>query len=123
MFCEFICSLRSTSPRSAIYLFILFSSFFNRSLILDPQSSILHPRFPVILEVLLIKIAIVLSFDHGSKKLFQSNQRFQVIEFVDRPVPEKLDMGFLFCGHEMPQVECVIIKYKATRMTTPMTQT
>ena len=88
MFCEFICSLRSTSPRSAIYLFLLFSSFFNRSLILDPQSSILHPRFPVILEVLLIKIAIVLSFDHGSKKLFQINQRFQAIEFVDPPVLE-----------------------------------
>ena len=62
-----------------IYLFILFSSFFNRSPILDPRPSILHPRFPVNLEVLLMKIAIVLSFDHGSKKLFQNNQLFQAI--------------------------------------------
>ena len=83
MFCEFICSLWSTSPQSTIYSFLLFSSFFNRSLILDPRSSILHPRFPVVVEVLFIKIAIVLSFDYGSKKLFQSNQSFQAIEFVD----------------------------------------
>ena len=100
-----------------IYLFILFSSFFNRSPILDPRPSILHPRFPVNLEVLLIKIATVLSFDHGSKKLFQSNQRFQAIEFVDPPVSEKPDMRFLFYGHEVLQVECVIVKYKARKNT------
>ena len=35
---------------------------------------------------------------------------------MDRPVPEKLDMGFLFYGHEVLQVECVIVKYKATRI-------
>ena len=40
------------------------------------------------IEVLLIKI--VLFSDHFSNHLFQSNQRFQAIEFVDRPVPEKL---------------------------------
>ena len=68
--------------------------------------SILAPAFPVNLVVLLIKIAIVLFFDHWSNKLFQSNHRFQAIEFVDRPVSEKLDMGFLFYGHEVLQVEC-----------------
>ena len=54
----------------------------------------------------------------ASNPLFQSNQRFQAIEFMDRPVPEKLDMGFLFYGHEVLQVECVIVKYKATRIKT-----
>ena len=39
-------------------------------------------------------------------KLFQNNQRFQAIEFLDQPFPEKLDMGFLFYGHEVLQVEC-----------------
>ena len=50
------------------------------------------------IEVLLIKI--VLFSDHFSNHLFQSNQRFQAIEFVDRPVPEKLDvfLSFLSCG-------------------------
>ena len=28
-------------------------------------------------------------------------------EFLDQPVPKKLDMGFLFYGHEVLQVECV----------------
>ena len=41
------------------------------------------PSVPLI-EVLLIKILLFL--DH----LFQSNQHFQVIEFVDQPIPEKL---------------------------------
>ena len=36
------------------------------------------------------------------------NQHFQVIEFLDQPVPEKLDMGFLFYGQEMLQVECKV---------------
>ena len=31
-------------------------------------------------------------------------------EFMDRPVPEKLDMGSLFYGHEVLQVECEIVK-------------
>ena len=35
-----------------------------------------------------------------------NNQHFQAIEFMDQPVPEKLDMGFLFYGHEVLQVEC-----------------
>ena len=49
------------------------------------------------IEVLLIKI--VLFSDHFSNHLFQSNQRFQAIEFVDRPVQEKLDvfLSFLSC--------------------------
>ena len=115
MFCEIY--LKSAANITTIhdlfiYLFISFSSFFT-----DPRSSILHPRFPVNLEVLLIKIATVLSFDHGSKKLFQSNQRFQAIEFVDPPVSEKPDMRFLFYGHEVLQVECVIVKYKARKNT------
>ena len=33
---------------------------------------------------------ILLFFKHWSIYLFQSNQRFQAIEFVDRPVPIKL---------------------------------
>ena len=45
--------------------------------------------------------------DHWSDQLFQNNQHFQAIEFLDQPVPEKLDMGFLFYGHEVLQVECV----------------
>ena len=95
-----------------IYSFLLFSSFFKPILdplfsITNPWSSILDPDFPVNLEVLLIKI--IVFFDHWSNHLFQSNQRFQAIEFVDRPVPEKLDMGFLFYGHEVLQVECVIV--------------
>ena len=75
--------------------------------ITNPRSSILDPDFPVSLEVLLIKI--IVFFDHWSNHLFQSNQRFQAIEFEDRPVPEKLDMGFLFYEHEVLQVECVIV--------------
>ena len=67
--------------------------------ILDPRSSILDPDFPVNVEVLLIKIVLV--FDHRSNQLFQSNRLFQAIEFVDPPVPEKFDMGFLFYGHEV----------------------
>ena len=55
--------------------------------------------------------------------LFQSNQRFQAIEFVDRHVPEKLDMRFLFYEHEVLSVECVIVKYKATRINTSVTHT
>ena len=39
------------------------------------------------MPVLPIKIPI---FDRGSAHLFQSNQRFQAVEFVDRPVLEKL---------------------------------
>ena len=31
---------------------------------------------------------------------------------MDRPVPDNLDMGYLFYGHEVLQVECVIVKYK-----------
>ena len=30
-------------------------------------------------------------------------------------------MGFLFYGHEVLQVECVIVKYKATRINTSLT--
>ena len=45
----------------------------------------------------------------------QSNQRFQAIEFVDRPVPEKLYMGFIFYGHEVPQVEGDIVGGGATQ--------
>ena len=41
------------------------------------------------IEVVLIKIF-----------FFHLFQRFQAIEFVNRPVPEKLDMGFLLYGHE-----------------------
>ena len=42
---------------------------------------------------------------------------------VNLPVLEKLHMGFLFYGHKVLQVECVIVKYKATRIDTSMTPT
>ena len=47
--------------------------------------------------------------------VFQSNQRFQTIEFADRPVPERLDIfrSFLFYEQKVLQVECVIVKYNA----------
>ena len=44
--------------------------------------------FSLTIEVLLIKIPLFLTIIH----LFQSNQRFQAIRFVDRLVPEKLDI-------------------------------
>ena len=43
-------------------------------------------------EVLLNKTC--LFSHHWGIHLFQSNQRFQAIEFVDQPVPEKLQ---IFC--------------------------
>ena len=49
-----------------------------------------HNRVSLTIEVLLIKI--VLFFDHWSNHLFQSNQRFQTIELVHRPVTEKLNI-------------------------------
>ena len=57
--------------------------------------------------------------------VFQSNQRFQTIEFVDRPVPERLDIfrSFLFYEQEVLQVECATFKYKATRTNTCVTHT
>ena len=42
------------------------------------------------IKVLLMKI--LLFFDHWSYQLFQSNQRFQAIEIVNRPFPEKFDI-------------------------------
>ena len=101
---KFIYSLRPTSP----LVHDLFIHFIFKFFLTDPRSlipSILDPDFPVNLEVLLIKI-IRFFFDHWSDQLFQNNQHFQAIEFLDQPVPEKLDMGFLFYGHEVLQVEC-----------------
>ena len=88
MFCEIYLQSAAhiiTDPRF-IYLFY-FQVLFNRSLI--PDFSILDPRswFPVDLEVLLIKIIIIFFFDHWSDQLFQNNQRFQDIEFLDQPFP------------------------------------
>ena len=53
----------------------------------------------------------------------ERNQHFQAIEFVDRPIPEKLDIfcSFLFWGHEVLQVECVTVKYKVNRINTSVT--
>ena len=121
--------LQSVAHITTIYLFIYFQVFFlNRSLIpdspspiLDPRSSILDPDFPVHLEVLLIKI--VLFFDHRSNHLFQSNQRFQAIEFVDQPVPEKLDMGFLCAASGAASRVRQIVKYKTTRINKSVTDT
>ena len=94
MFCEIHLQSAShitTDPR-VIYL-LNFQVLFNRSSI--PDFSILDPDFPVNLEVLLIKI-ILFIFDHWSDQLlFQNNQHIQAIEFLNKPVPEKLDMGNL----------------------------
>ena len=62
---------------------------------IDSFYFIFFNRSSINLEVLLIKIILFFIFDHWSNDLFKSNQRFQAIEFVDRHVPEKLDMGFL----------------------------
>ena len=102
MFCEIYLPSAAhivTDP-PFIYLFY-FQVLFNRSSI--PYSSILDPDFPVHLEVLLIKIFF---FNHWSDQLFQNNQHFQATEFLDQTAPQKLDMGFLFYGHEVLQVEC-----------------
>ena len=68
------------------------------------------------IEVLLIKI-VLFSTPEVINPVFHSNQGIQKIEFVDRPVPEKLDIyrSFLVYGHEVPQEECAKVKYKATR--------
>ena len=91
-----VCGPHQHDPRFTYFIFKFFflpDPWFS---IPDPPSSILHSGFPVNLEALLIKIAIAPFFDHRSNKLFQSDQRFQAIEFVVRPVSEKPDMGFLF---------------------------
>ena len=88
-----------------LFIYFIFKFFLTDPRSPSPRSSILDPDFPVNLEVLLIKI-ILFFFDHWSDQLFQNNQHFQAIEFLDQPVPEKLDMGFLFYGHEVLQVEC-----------------
>ena len=48
--------------------------------------------FSITIEVLLITI-LLFFLDHLSVRLFQDNQRFQAIEFEDRPVPEKLHIA------------------------------
>ena len=45
------------------------------------------------------------------------------MEFVNRPVPKKLDMEFLLYGHEVLQVEYVTDRYKASRTNTSVTHT
>ena len=70
-----------------IYLFIYFIFKF---FLTDPRSPILDPSFPVNPEVLLMKI--VPFFDHWSNQLFESNQRFERTEFVERPIPKPLDI-------------------------------
>ena len=86
--------LQSVAHITTIHDLLFYFLFLKWSSIPDSPSPILDPDFAVNLEVLLITI-ILFFFDHGSDHLFQSNQRFQAIEFVDRPVPDKLDMGFL----------------------------
>ena len=103
---KFIYSLRPTSSLiHDLFIYFIFKFFLTDPWSLISRSSILDPDFPVNLEVLLIK-NILFFFDHWSDQLFQNNQHFQAIEFLDQPVPEKLDMGFLFYGHEVLQVEC-----------------
>ena len=104
---KFIYSLRPTSPLiHDLFIYFIFKFFLTDPWSLISRSSILDPDFPVNLEVLLIKI-ILFFFDHWSDQLFQNNQHFQAIEFLDQLVPEKLDMGFLSYGHEVLHVECV----------------
>ena len=79
MFCEIY--LQSVAHITTIH--DLFFYFFSK-VILDPRFSITDPRSWFSSKPR--------SFTHY---LFQGNQRFQAIEFVDRPVPDKLDMGFL----------------------------
>ena len=73
---------------------------------------------PVSLTIEVLLVNFVLFIDHWSNHLFQSSQPFQAIEFFDWRVPEKLDIfrSFLFYWHEMLQLECVTVKYKATRI-------
>ena len=99
------------SPRSKIYLLILLILF---------EFFLTNPRYPIpnsgssILDPWSW-------FSSTPRSLFffssteVSNQHFQAIEFVDQPIPEKLNMGFLFYEHEVLEVVCLIFKYKATR--------
>ena len=101
---KFIYSLRPTSPPDPPFIYsFYFQVLLNRSSI--PNSSILDPDLPVNLEVLLIKIIIFFSTTEVISCSI-NNQHFQTIEFLDQPVPEKLDMGFPFYGHKVLQVEC-----------------
>ena len=105
---KFIYSLRPTSSLiHDLFIYFIFKFFLTDPWSLISRASILDSDFPVNLEVLLIKI-ILFFFDHWSDQLFQNNQHFQAIEFLVQFVPEKLDMGFLFYGHEVLQVECAV---------------
>ena len=98
------------SPRSKIYLLILLILF---------EFFLTNPRYPIpnsgssILDPWSW-------FSSTPRSLFffssteVSNQHFQAIEFVDQPILEKLNMGFLFYEHEVLEVVCLIFKYKAT---------
>ena len=48
--------------------------------------------FSITIKGLLITI-LLFFLGHLSVRLFQGNQRFQAIEFEDRPVPEKLHIA------------------------------
>ena len=56
------------------------------------------------IEGLLIKILIF--SDHWSSHLFQSNQRFQAIEFVDRTVLEKFDIFRINLSYKLSSQTC-----------------
>ena len=55
----------------------------------------LYNARPVSLTIKVLLLKILFFFDDWSIHLFQSNQRFQVRELVDRPVPEKRDIFFI----------------------------
>ena len=119
---KFIYSLRPTSSLiHDLFIYFIFKFFLTDPWSLISRSSILDPDFPVNLEVLLIKI-ILFFFYHWSDQLFQ-NQRFQAIEFLDQPVPEKLNMGFLLtmvmkcCKYSVR-----LVKFKVTRINTSVTR-
>ena len=83
MFCEMY--LQSTAHITTIHDLFTYP---------DPQSSIFDPDFPVNLEVLLIKIIIFL--DHWSNHLFQCNQRFQAIEFLNHSGKDRYGISILW---------------------------
>ena len=84
-----VCGPHHHDPR-----FVFLSFFFK--VILDPRFSITDPRSWFSSKPgSFTHCDYSFFFDHWRDHLFQSNQRFQAREFVDRPVPDKLDMGFL----------------------------
>ena len=96
MFCEIY--LQSVAHITTIHDLFIYLFYFQVFFLSDPRSPILHHRSSILIFQETSKfysLRLFFFFDYLSAHLFQSNQRFQAIEFVDRPVPEKLNIGFL----------------------------